>query len=41
MYHGMTSKPIRVFKRSMSACGAHDTNASVVSRAFRWAGWAT
>ena len=25
----------------MSACGARETNASVVSRAFRWARWAT
>ena len=41
VYHGMCSQPIRAFTRSMSACGARETNASVVSRAFRWAGWAT
>ena len=40
VYQGM-SQPIRAFQRSMSACGARETNASVVSRAFRWARWAT
>ena len=40
MYHGI-SQPIRAFTRSMSACGARETNTSVVSRAFRWATWAT
>ena len=34
VYHGI-SQPIRAFKRSMFSCGARDTNASVVSRAFR------
>ena len=40
VYHGI-SQPIRAFQRAMSACGARETNASVVSRAFRWATWAT
>src|SRR6266478_2179366 len=36
VYHGI-SQPIRAFRRMMSACGARDAYASVVSRAFRWA----
>ena len=40
VYHGM-SQSIRAFQRWMSGWGARETNASVVSRAFRWAGWAT
>jgi hypothetical protein len=39
VYHGR-SQPIRAFKRSMSGCGARDTYASVVSRAFRCTGFA-
>src|SRR5215218_4483958 len=35
VYHGIT-EPIRAFQRSMSDCGARETNTSVVSRAFRW-----
>ena len=37
VYQG-TSKPVRRFQRSMSGCGARETYASVVSRAFRCAG---
>ena len=33
MYHGI-SHPIRDFSRTMSACGAREAYASVVSRAF-------
>src|SRR4029450_800647 len=40
LYHGIFH-PIRAFTRSMSVCGARETNASVVLRAFRWATWAT
>jgi hypothetical protein len=40
VYQG-TWKPVRRFQRSMSGCGARDTYASVVSRAFRCAGWAS
>src|SRR6266508_3089200 len=40
VYHGI-SQPIRAFTRSMSVCGARETNERVVSRAFRWAKWAT
>src|SRR5438874_3830713 len=40
VYQGI-SQPIRAFTRSMSAFGARDTNARVVSRAFRWARCAT
>ena len=39
-YHG-TNAFIRAFTRAMSGCGAREANASVVSRAFRWATWAT
>ncbi len=31
----------RAFRRSMSFCGAREAYASVVSRTFRWARWAT
>ena len=41
VYQGMSVQPIRAFQRSMSACGARETNTSVVSRALRWARWAT
>jgi hypothetical protein len=34
VYQGI-SQPIRAFQRSMSSCGARETNTSVVSRAFR------
>jgi hypothetical protein len=40
VYHGI-SHPILARQRSMSGCGARDTNTSVVSRAFRCARWAT
>ena len=40
VYQG-TSKPVRRFQRSMSGCGARETYASVVSRAFRCAGCAS
>src|SRR6266576_4668479 len=40
VYHGIF-QPIRAFRRSMSDCGARETNTRVVSRAFRWARWAT
>ena len=40
VYHGI-SQPIRAFQRAMFSCGARETNASVVSRAFRCARWAT
>jgi hypothetical protein len=40
VYHGIC-QPIRAFTRSMSGCGARETNTSVVSRAFRWATGAT
>src|ERR687895_1179396 len=40
VYQGI-SQPIRALTRAMSVCGARETNASVVSRAFRWATWAT
>ena len=40
VYHG-TWKPVRAFQRSMSGWGARETYASVVSRAFRCAGWAS
>jgi hypothetical protein len=40
VYQGIF-QPIRAFTRSMSACGARDTLAKVVSRAFRWATSAT
>src|SRR3984885_4571283 len=36
VYHGIVHS-IRAFKRAMSACGAREANASVVSRAFRCA----
>ena len=39
-YQGIV-QPIRAFTRSMSGCGARETKTSVVSRAFRWARWAT
>ena len=32
---------MRAFRRAMSGCGARETKARVVSRTFRWAGWAT
>ena len=41
VYQGMSSQPIRAFHAWMSFCGARETNTSVVSRAFRCAGWAT
>jgi hypothetical protein len=41
VYHGINPQPIRAFRLSMSDCGARDTNASEVSRAFRCAGCAT
>ena len=41
VYQGICSQPIRAFQRSMSGCGARETNASVVSRAFRCARWLT
>jgi hypothetical protein len=34
-------QPIRAFRRAMSACGAREAYARVVSRAFRCARWAT
>ena len=37
----MSSHPWRSFRPWISAWGARETNASVVSRAFRWAGCAT
>ena len=40
VYQGI-SQPIRSFQPAISACGARDANARVVSRAFRWARWAT
>jgi hypothetical protein len=40
VYQGIF-QPIRAFRRSMSVCGARKTNASVVSRAFKWATCAT
>ena len=41
VYQGMISHPMRSFRPRISAWGARETNASVVSRAFRWAGCAT
>jgi hypothetical protein len=38
VYQGISSHPWRSFKPWISAWGARDANASVVSRAFRWAG---
>ncbi|MGZ2424810.1 hypothetical protein ACVIRM_003772 [Rhizobium laguerreae] len=38
--HGIV-QPIRAFSRAMSACGAREAKTSVVSRALRWATWAT
>ena len=38
---GDIPSPSAAFSRWMFACGARETNASVVSRAFRWARWAT
>ncbi len=40
-YHGMCSQPIFAFRRAMFSWGARETSTSVVSRAFRCAGWAT
>jgi len=40
VYQGICHS-IRVFRREMSACGAREAKASVVSRALRWAKWAT
>src|SRR5215204_3515561 len=39
VYQGMCSHPWRSFNFWSSACGAREANASVTSRAFRWAGW--
>src|SRR5262245_922068 len=41
VYQGMCPQPIRVLMRSRSACGPRETNARLVLRALRWAGWAT
>src|SRR6185295_16034245 len=41
VYHGISCQPIRSFRPWISAWGARETNASVVSRAFKWAGCAT
>ena len=41
VYQGMCSQPMRCCSCRISACGARETNASDVSRAFRCAGWAT
>src|SRR4051812_15372020 len=41
VYHGICSQPIRAFQSRMSACGARETNTSVVSRALRCARFAT
>ena len=40
VYQGIV-QPIRAFTRLMSACGAREAKARVVSRAFRWATCAT
>ena len=40
VYQGIV-QPIRAFSRAMSGCGARETKTKVVSRAFRWATWAT
>src|SRR5262249_45892052 len=40
VYHSIFQL-IRAFRRSMSACGAREAKARVVSRAFRCATWAT
>jgi hypothetical protein len=36
VYQGICCQPMRVFRRSISVCGARDAKTSVVSRAFRW-----
>ena len=41
VYQGMSSQPMRSFRLRISAWGAREMYASVVSRAFRWAGCAT
>jgi hypothetical protein len=41
VYQGMWSHPWRCFRPWIWAWGAREANESVVSRAFRWAGWAT
>src|SRR4029079_15743530 len=41
VYHGISCQPVRSFRPWISAWGARETNASVVSRAFKWAGCAT
>ena len=41
VYQGISSHPWRSLRPWISAWGARETNASVVSLAFRWAGCAT